>query len=101
MIRLALERPISTIILVFALITLGVVSLARLPVSLLPEVDRPVVEVTLTASDRSREEMLHGLTIPLERRLSSVSGLISIRSETTAGTSRSRNTPAIAKLCCA
>jgi len=54
MIRQAVERPISTLIGAFTLVVLGTFSLLRLPVSLLPSVERPSLEVTVTVEGRSR-----------------------------------------------
>lgn len=80
MIRLALERGVSTAVAVVMLVTLGVFSLAHLPVALLPTLERPRLVVTATAEGRSRLEVQEGLTIPLERRLSGLPGLTSLRS---------------------
>ncbi len=88
MIRLAVERPVSTLIGALTLMVLGLFSLLRLPVSLLPNVERPQLVITARADDRSREELLLGVTEPLERRLASLAGVTSIRSETGDGISR-------------
>lgn len=85
MIRLALDRPISTLVGVAALSALGALSLWQLPVALLPDVDRPAIVVVATAPDRSRDEILHGITDPFERRLMGVPGLARLTSETEDG----------------
>lgn len=82
MIRHALARPVSTLIAAATLVTVGVFSLYHLPISFLPEIQRPRLELTLRAEGRSQEELLHGLTIPLERRLAAAAGVLSVRSDT-------------------
>ncbi len=90
MIRLAVERPISTLIGALTLVVLGTFSLLRLPVSLLPSVERPSLEVTVAAEGRSREEVLDQVTRPLERRLASLAGVTSVRTLTGDGFVRAR-----------
>lgn len=88
MIDAILRRPVSVFVATAALCALGLFSLAKLPLSLLPSIERPKLVVIAKAETRSREEMLHGVTQPIERRLSSVPGITSIESETTDGESR-------------
>ncbi|HXU46439.1 MAG TPA: efflux RND transporter permease subunit [Thermoanaerobaculia bacterium] len=90
MIRRAIERPISTLIGASTLVVLGTVSLLRLPVSLLPALERPRLDVTVTAAGRSREEVLDRFTLPLERRLAALSGVTSVRTTTGDGFTRAR-----------
>lgn len=82
MIRQAVERPVSTLIAASALVVLGAFSLFRLPVSLLPSVERPGLEITATAEGRSRDEVLDRVTRPLERRLAALAGVTSVRTRT-------------------
>ena len=90
MIRRAVERPISTLIGALTLVVLGAVSLLRLPVSLLPTLERPRLDITVTAAGRSREEVLDRFTRPLERRLAALSGVTSVRTTTGDGFTRAR-----------
>ncbi|MEP7011872.1 MAG: efflux RND transporter permease subunit [Acidobacteriota bacterium] len=90
MIRRAVSRPISTLIGAFTLVVLGAVSLLRLPVSLLPALERPRLDVTVTVTGRSREEVLDRFTRPLERRLAAISGVTSVRTTTGDGFVRAR-----------
>lgn len=82
MIRQAIERPVSTLIAASALVVLGTFSLFRLPVSLLPSVERPGLEITATAEGRARDEVLDRITRPLERRLAALAGVTSVRTRT-------------------
>ncbi|HEV7670749.1 MAG TPA: efflux RND transporter permease subunit [Thermoanaerobaculia bacterium] len=90
MIRRAVSRPISTLIGAFTLVVLGLVSLLRLPVSLLPALERPRLDVTVSVAGRSREEVLDRFTRPLERRLAAISGVTSVRTTTGDGFVRAR-----------
>lgn len=90
MIRRAVERPISTLIGALTLVVLGTVSLLRLPVSLLPTLERPRLDITVTAAGRSREEVLDRFTRPLERRLAALAGVTSVRTLTGDGFVRAR-----------
>ncbi len=90
MIRHAIARPVSTLIGAATLVVLGTFSLLRLPVSLLPELERPALEITVDAEGRAREEVLESLTRPLERRLSALAGVTSVRTWTGDGSLRAR-----------
>lgn len=88
MIRQAIERPVSTLIAASALVVLGTFSLFRLPVSLLPSVERPGLEITATVEGRARDEVLDRITRPLERRLAALAGVTSVRTHTGDGVVR-------------
>ncbi|HVT04661.1 MAG TPA: efflux RND transporter permease subunit [Thermoanaerobaculia bacterium] len=88
MIRAALARPTSTLVAAFTLAAVGLCSLLKLPVSLLPALEKPRLIVTARAAGHSREEIVQQLTEPLEQRLSSLPGLASIWSETDDGIAR-------------
>ena len=90
MIRQAIERPVSTLIGAVTLVVLGTFSLLRLPVSLLPQLERPRLEITVAAEGRAREEVLDRLTRPVERRLAALAGVTSVRTWTGDGTLRAR-----------
>ena len=85
MIEEILRRPVSVAVATVAACALGVMSLFELPLSLLPSIERPKLVVEATASASSRDELLHEVTGPIERRLSSVPGITSIESETSDG----------------
>ena len=90
MIRRAIERPVSTLLGALTVVVLGVFSLLRLPVSLLPALERPALEITATAPGSAREELLERVTRPLEQRLTAVSGVTAVRSSTADGFARVR-----------
>lgn len=82
MIRRAIERPVSTLLGALTVVVLGVFSLLRLPVSLLPSLERPGLTITATAPGSAREELLEQVTRPLEQRLAAVPGVTAVRSST-------------------
>jgi hydrophobic/amphiphilic exporter-1 (mainly G- bacteria), HAE1 family len=83
-----LRRPVSVGVATVAACALGLFSLAKLPLALLPSIERPRLVIVAKAQASSRDEMLHDVTGPIERRLASVPGITSIESETTDGESR-------------
>ncbi len=83
-----LRRPVSVGVATVAVCALGVFSLAKLPLALLPSIERPRLVIVAKAQASSRDEMLHDVTAPIERRLASVPGITSLESETTDGESR-------------
>ena len=88
MIEGILRRPVSVAVATLAMCALGVMSLLELPLSLLPSIERPKLVVEASANASSRDELLHEVTGPIERRLSSVPGITSIESETSDGLAR-------------
>jgi len=89
-IRRAIARPVSTLLGAATLVVLGAFSLFRLPVSLLPAMERPSLEITATVPGSAREEVLEQVTRPLELRLASLAGVTSVRSTTGDGFARLR-----------
>ncbi len=90
MIRRAIERPVSTLLGALTVVVLGVFSLLRLPVSLLPSLERPSLTIVATAPGSAREQVLETVTRPLEQRLAALSGVTSVRSTTGDGMARVR-----------
>ena len=88
MIESIVRRPVSVIVATLAVSTLGLFSLFKPPLSALPAIERPSLIITAESASASRDEMLHELTEPIERRLPSVAGITAIESETTAGRTR-------------
>jgi HAE1 family hydrophobic/amphiphilic exporter-1 len=83
-----LRRPVSVIVATVALAALGVFALLKLPLALLPQIERPSLVVTAKAAASSRDELLHEVTSPIERRLALVPGVTSLESRTRDGEAR-------------
>ena len=81
-----IERPVATTLLMVALLLLGLVGYRALPVSALPEVDYPTIQVSAAYPGASPEVMLSAVTAPLERRLGQMPGLTQMTSTSSAGT---------------
>ncbi len=88
MLRALLNRPISVLIAALALVTMGGASLLRLPVSLLPSLERPKLVVVASDRQRSRESMLQEVVEPLERALLSIPGVLEVTSRIDDGAAR-------------
>ncbi len=78
MLRAVIERPVSVMIGTLTLVMIGFFSLLKLPVSLLPTLERPRLVVTVRDADRSREDLARNVVEPLERRLLSLPGVLEI-----------------------
>ncbi|WP_070106165.1 efflux RND transporter permease subunit [Burkholderia plantarii] len=82
-----IERPIATSLAMIALLLVGVAGYLLLPVSALPEVDYPTIQVYTRDPGASPEVIGSSITSPLERQLGQMSGLKSMRSTSSDGTS--------------
>ena len=78
MLRAIIERPVSVAIATLTLVMIGFFSLLKLPVSLLPTLERPRLIVTVLDADRSREDLARHVAEPLERRFLSLPGVLEI-----------------------
>lgn len=88
MIRALLHRPIACIFLALALTLLGAVAWRLLPVSPLPQVDFPTIEVRADLPGASPESMASTVAAPLERALGSIAGVSSMTSSSNQGATR-------------
>lgn len=88
--RFAVTRPVAVIMRIAALVLLGIVCLGRLPVDLLPKVSLPSISVVTQWPNVAPEEIEAQVTRPVERAVSSVSGLYQVTSSSTQGVSQVR-----------
>jgi multidrug efflux pump len=72
---LFIHRPIGTTLLTVALALVGAVAYQFLPVSPLPQVDFPTIEVNASLPGASPETIASAVTTPLERQLGRIAGL--------------------------
>jgi multidrug efflux pump len=75
-----IERPKATILLVTGFFVLGVVAYFQLPISTLPDVDFPTINVWASMPGASAENMASSIAGPLERSLSNVPNVTSMTS---------------------
>ncbi len=73
--RLFILRPVATTLLMVGILLAGIVAYKQLPVSALPEVDYPTIQVTTFYPGASPDVMASSVTAPLERQFGQVPGL--------------------------
>lgn len=83
--RLFVERPIATTLLVVALTISGVIGFMQLPVAPLPQVDFPTISVRASLPGASPQTMASSIATPLERSLSRIAGVTEMTSISTQG----------------
>ncbi|HEY6390079.1 MAG TPA: efflux RND transporter permease subunit [Bryobacteraceae bacterium] len=83
--RLFIERPIMTALITFAVLLFGIVGYRTLPVSDLPSVDYPTIQVTAALPGANPETMASSVATPLEREFSTIAGVDSMSSTNSQG----------------
>ncbi|MHC1751957.1 efflux RND transporter permease subunit [Humidesulfovibrio sp.] len=86
--RIFIERPVMTTLVMAAILIFGVMAYFKLPVSDLPNVDFPTLQVTATMSGASPENMAASVATPLEKEFSNIAGIDSMTSSNTLGNTR-------------
>ena len=85
--RLFILRPVATSLLMVAILLVGIVAYRQLPVSALPEVDYPTIQVTTFYPGANPDVMASSVTAPLERQFGQVPGLSQMTSTSSFGSS--------------
>jgi len=80
-------RPVGTSLLMAAIMLSGIVAFSFLPLSTLPEVDYPTIQVQTLYPGASPEVMTSSITAPLERQFGQMPGLNQMTSASSAGAS--------------
>jgi len=80
-------RPVATALLMAAILLVGIVSYLQLPVSALPEVDYPTIQVLTFYPGASPDVVATTVTAPLERQCGELQGLSQMTSTSSGGTS--------------
>src|SRR5580765_7570558 len=80
-------RPVATSLLMLAIMLAGVVAYRVLPVSALPEVDYPTIQVVTLYPGASPDVMTSSVTAPLERQFGQMPGLNQMSSTSSGGAS--------------
>jgi multidrug efflux pump len=80
-------RPVATSLLMAAILLVGIVGYTQLPVSALPEVDYPTIQVLTFYPGASPTVMATTVTAPLERQFGELQGLSQMTSTSSGGTS--------------
>ena len=82
-----IRRPVATWLLSFAVVLTGLLGYRLLPVSALPQVDFPTIQVTTQLPGASADTMASLITTPLERQFGLIPGMAVMTSTSSQGTS--------------
>ncbi|CAI1066658.1 MdtB/MuxB family multidrug efflux RND transporter permease subunit [Serratia quinivorans] len=85
--RLFILRPVATTLLMVAILLAGIIGYRALPVSALPEVDYPTIQVVTLYPGASPDVVTSAITAPLERQFGQMSGLKQMASQSSGGSS--------------
>ena len=85
--RLFILRPVATTLLMVGVLLVGWVAFMQLPVSALPEVDYPTIQVVTFYPGADPDVMASSVTSPLERQFGQVPGLTQMTSTSSFGSS--------------
>lgn len=85
--RLFIMRPVATTLLMVAILLAGIIGYRFLPVSALPEVDYPTIQVVTLYPGASPDVVTSAITAPLERQFGQMSGLKQMSSQSSGGAS--------------
>jgi multidrug efflux pump subunit AcrB len=86
LVRIALERPYTFVVMAMLIVILGAVTLARMPTDIFPDIDIPVISVVWNYSGLSPEDMEKRIVTNCERALTTtVNGIEHIESQSLTG----------------
>ena len=85
--RVFIERPVATSLLMLAILLAGLLAYRLMPLSALPEVDYPTIQVTTLYPGASPDVMSTSVTAPLERQFGQMPGLNQMTSSSSGGAS--------------
>src|ERR1700730_8329669 len=83
--ELFIQRPITTTLIMLGIVLFGFIGYRTLPVSDLPNVDFPTIQVTASLPGANPETMASSVATPLERQFSTIAGLNTVSSTSTLG----------------
>ncbi len=83
-----IRRPVATTLVMLGILLAGIMGYRLLPVSELPNVDFPTIQVTATLPGASPETMAAAVAMPLEKQFSTIAGIDSMTSTSALGRTR-------------
>src|SRR5579862_8219371 len=83
--ELFIKRPVTTALIMLAIIVFGAMAYRLLPVSDLPSVDFPTIQVQAALPGASPDTMASAVALPLEKQFATIAGLDSINSASSQG----------------
>src|ERR1700751_3164020 len=85
--RLFILRPVATSLLMIGVLLVGMVAYLQLPVSALPQVDYPTIQITTFYPGAGPDVMASSVTAPMERQFGQLPGLAQMTSTSSYGSS--------------
>ncbi|MBC7699247.1 MdtB/MuxB family multidrug efflux RND transporter permease subunit [Aquabacterium sp.] len=85
--KIFIERPVATALLMLAILLAGLLAFRLLPLSALPEVDYPTIQVSTLYPGASPDVIASSVTAPLERQFGQMPGLNQMSSTSSGGAS--------------
>src|SRR3984957_10276234 len=85
--ELFIRRPVATVLVMLGILLFGVAGYRALPVSDLPNVDYPTIQVQAALPGANADTMASAVALPLEKQFSTIAGLDSMSSQNTLGSS--------------
>ncbi|WP_411871514.1 efflux RND transporter permease subunit [Vulcanococcus limneticus] len=83
-----IRRPVTTILLMVALVLFGLVGYLQLPISDLPSIDFPTLQVNASLPGANPQTMASAVATPLEQQFTSVAGLSAMTSSSSQGSTQ-------------
>ncbi|MBM7578285.1 efflux RND transporter permease subunit [Jeotgalibacillus terrae] len=83
--RFSIRRPVFTIVTMLIVLLIGTISLTRIPLQLIPNINAPVSVVVTSYPGAGPTEVLEKITKPIESEVSLLPGLESVQSTSTEG----------------
>src|SRR5579884_1678888 len=80
-----IRRPVMTTLVMMGILLAGVIGFRQLPVSDLPNVDYPTINISASLPGASPETMASAVATPLEKQLSTIAGVDSMSSVSSLG----------------
>lgn len=82
--RLAVNRPVTTFMILICIIVIGGIALVRLPLAFLPKVDFPFIVINIPYPNSNPTQIEREIAKPVEEVLATLSGVKSMSSTSTA-----------------
>jgi multidrug efflux pump subunit AcrB len=70
-----IRRPVMTVLVMLAILLFGMMSYTLLPISALPSVEYPFIQVSASLPGATPEVMAASVAAPLERQFTEIAGL--------------------------
>jgi HAE1 family hydrophobic/amphiphilic exporter-1 len=86
----SIRRPVFTVMLILAIVAVGLVSLSRLPIDLMPDISFPTLSISTSYENTGPEEIEQIITRPIEEAMSAVPGVEEVFSVSSEGNSNVR-----------